>query len=232
MWPFHKKRPLPDRGIFRGFTDWHSHILPGVDDGVQTMQEALETLAVYEGIGVEAVWLTPHVMEDVPNTTTRLKERFEELKATYKGGIGLHLAAEYMLDNLFRKRLADGDLFPLGVRNDMLLVETSYFNPPVNLYDLLIQVKAKGFYPILAHPERYTYMGQKDYRCLKDMGVRFQLNLFSLTGLYGKEAQRKAEWLSKKGYYDLVGTDTHGKKMLRTYFDMIPYEAKQTEIWQ
>lgn len=214
MWSFKKKCSLADSGIFQGFTDWHSHILPGVDDGVQTMDEALEILAMYEKLGIKSVWLTPHVMEDIPNTTAQLKDRFEELQAAYKGAVRLHLAAEYMLDNLFRKRLDDNDLLPLGECGDRLLVETSYYNPPVNLYGLLEEIKAKGFHPVLAHPERYTYMEKDAYRNLKDMGVRFQLNLFSLTGLYGKEAQKNAEWLVQKGLYDLSGTDTHSKTAL------------------
>lgn len=210
MWPFNKKYSLADSGIFRGFTDWHSHILPGVDDGVQTMDEALEILALYGKLGVKAVWLTPHVMEDVPNTTAHLRERFEELKAAYKGAVRLHLAAEYMLDNLFRERLNDGDLLPLGEREDRLLVETSYYNPPANMYGLLERIKAKGFYPVLAHPERCMYMTDGDYMRLKGMGVLFQANLFSFTGVYGKEAKKKAGRLLYMGSYDMLGTDIHG----------------------
>lgn len=215
MWPFIKKHSLADSGIFAGFTDWHCHILPGVDDGVQTMEEALDILALYERLGVKAVWLTPHIIEEMPNTTARLKERFAELKATYSGTVGLHLAAEYMLDNLFIKRLEDYDLLPFGERSDQLLVETSCYNPPMGLHGTLERIRNKGFHPVLAHAERYGYMEDSDYGKLKREGVRFQINLPSLAGFYGREAQRKAKWLLAKGYTNLYGTDTHSPAMLR-----------------
>lgn len=209
MWIFNRRQTLADSGVLRGFTDWHSHILPGVDDGVPTMGEALATLARYESLGVRSVWLTPHVMEDMPNTTASLKERYSELDAAYQGSIRLSLAAEYMLDNLFRERLRGGDLLPLGEKADSLLVETSYFNPPIGLRDMLAGIRSAGLFPVLAHPERYAYMAEGDYGILKDDGVRFQLNLLSLAGAYGREARTRAEWMLKKGYYEVVGTDLH-----------------------
>ena len=216
MWPFNRKKhqTLVDSDIFRGFTDWHSHILPGVDDGLQTMEEALQILKRYEELGVKEVWLTPHIMEDIPNTTVHLYERFEELQAAYQGHVTLNLASENMLDNLFEGRLEKNDLLPIGEHKDHLLVETSYFNPPMGLYDTLQHIKAKGYYPILAHPERYTYMEKEDYRKLKTMGIKFQLNIPSLAGIYGKEAQKKAEWLTEQNMYDLHGTDLHRAEML------------------
>lgn len=209
MWPFKKKISLADSGIFKGFTDWHSHILPGVDDGVRTMDEALEILALYEILGVKTVWLTPHVMEDVPNTTGHLKERFAELQATYKGSVRLHLAAEYMLDNLFCERLNNSDLLPLGEKGVRLLVETSYYNPPTNMSGLLERIKTEGYYPVLAHPERYIYMSDEDYVKLKEMDILFQVNLFSFAEIYGREVNRKARRMLKRGLYDLAGTDIH-----------------------
>lgn len=210
--PFKKKCSFAESEIFRGFTDWHSHILPGVDDGVQTMDEALQILSLYEQLGIIEVWLTPHIMEDMPNRTENLKERFAELQATYKGAVHLHLAAEYMLDNLFRERLDNNDLLPLGEKGDKLLVETSYYNPPANLYGLLDRIKAKGYYPVLAHPERYTYMANEDYRRQKEMGVLFQANRPSFVGVYGKEVNTKARQILKNDYYNLSGTDIHSSK--------------------
>ena len=209
MWFFKKPTSLKDSGIFRGFTDWHCHLLPGVDDGVQTMEESLQILSLYEELGISEVWLTPHIMEDMPNRTEDLKERFAELDTAYQGNIMLHLAAENMLDNLFEERLAKNDLLPLGKDGRHLLVETSYFNPPMGLNNILLRIKSKGYVPILAHPERYVYMDEDDYRQLKAMNVLFQLNLPSLVGGYGTEIRKKAEWLLKNGLYDLTGSDTH-----------------------
>lgn len=209
MWPFRKKQTLEESGFFRGFTDWHCHILPGVDDGVQTMDEALQILAEYERLGVKEVWLTPHVMEDVPNTTQHLRERFAELQASYQGKVALNLASENMLDNLFEERLNKNDLLPIGKDGRHLLVETSYFNPPMGLQNILLRIKAKGYFPILAHPERYQYMAESDYQKLKSMNILFQLNQFSLFGLYGKEVQKRAKTLQKQGMYNYIGTDLH-----------------------
>lgn len=209
MWPFRKYIPLKDSGIFEGFTDWHSHILPGVDDGVRTVEEALEILRLYEELGVKAVWLTPHIMEDIPNTTAHLRERFTELQATYTGPITLHLAAENMLDNLFEERLEKNDLLPLGENGDHLLVETSYFTPPMGLSNILLRIKAKGYYPILAHPERYVYMERKDYQRLIELRVKFQLNLPSIAGMYGSRIKKKTMWLLSEKVIAYTGTDIH-----------------------
>lgn len=207
--PFQQKQTLTESGILRGMTDYHCHLLPGVDDGVQTFEESLEILRLYEQLGIREVWLTPHVMEDIPNTTAGLRSRFEQLCSRYAGNLRLHLAAEYMLDNLFKERLAHRDLLPLGEAGSHLLMETSYFNPPVDLYSMLEKIKSAGYHPVLAHPERYVYMGEKDYDRLKQARVKFQSNLPSLVGGYGNPVQKKVERLHAQNMIDLYGTDTH-----------------------
>lgn len=209
MWPFTKRQTLSEVSFFKNYTEHHCHLLPGVDDGVKNMDDALTLLAAYEKVGIKTIWLTPHIMEDMPNTTEHLRQRFEELKEAYHGSISLHLGAENMLDNLFEERLEKNDLLPLGKERNYLLVETSYFNPPMDMHQNLEAIKSSGYYPILAHPERYMYMGIEEYKKLKDMGILFQLNLPSLAGMYGKTVQKKAEKLLNLGYYNLSGTDTH-----------------------
>lgn len=97
------------------------------------------------------------------------------------------------------------DLLLLEEGKRFLLVETSYFNPPMDLLSVLQRIQKKGYYPLLAHPERYEYMQKEDYNTLKEEHISFQLNLPSLAGMYGKHVQKKAEDLLKAGMYDRMG---------------------------
>ena len=201
MWLFHKTTVLSRSGLLKGMVDCHSHLLPGVDDGVQSMEESLQILREMEQQGIRRVWLTPHIMEDIPNETLALQRKFWELLQQYRGAVELKLAAEYMLDNLFEERLEKEDLLLLEEGKRFLLVETSYFNPPMDLLSVLQRIQKKGYYPLLAHPERYEYMQKEDYNTLKEEHISFQLNLPSLAGMYGKHVQKKAEDLLKAGMY-------------------------------
>jgi len=209
-----------------GFTDYHSHILPGVDDGVKKMERSLQILDRYGELGIVEVWCTPHIMEDIPNTTAGLQARFAELCEAYDGPIKLHLAAEYMMDALFEERLDQGDLLPLGPDGNQLLVETSYFTPPIEMDTLLRRIKQKGFYPVLAHPERYVYMDKTRYKALKQSDIRFQLNLSSLAGAYGPDAKSKARWLLKQGHYNLAGSDLHSMRHIDYWSTRAPRTLK------
>ena len=214
------KRQLAD--VWVGATDNHSHILPGVDDGVSELETSLKILAAYEKLQIKEVWCTPHIMEDIPNTTEDLKARFAELKAAYQGPVQLNLAAEYMMDGLFLDRLEKDDLLTHGHEGNALLVETSYYTPPMDLYDILDSIKRKGYYPILAHPERYLYMKISDYAPLKKKGLRFQLNVASLSGAYGGDAVKKAHYLLKEGAYNYIGSDIHRFRQLQIWDYKVP----------
>ncbi len=196
-----------DSGLLQGFTDHHSHLLPGVDDGFQTAESSLEALDCMEKFGVAEIWLTPHIMEDVPNATAALKQHFQEFSAAYEGSIRLNQAAENMMDSLFVERWEARDLLMLSGNHP--LIETSYFRPPMEMKGLIGEMLNNGTTPILAHPERYKYMEQSDYEELKSLGLIFQLNLGSIAGSYSPTTKEKAEWLLEKGFYDLMGSDIH-----------------------
>lgn len=207
--------PSGERELLPGGIDFHCHILPGVDDGFQDPEKSLEQLRIYEESGMKEVWFTPHIMEDVPNETADLRRIFEDFKEKYLQDcllrnaepLRLHLAAENMLDALFECRLKSNDLLSLAEK--YLLVETSIFAPPMNFRGLLERIKNQGYTPILAHPERYLYMTKEDYESLKAQGIKFQRNLFSLNGQYGKRVQKRCRQLLKWQMYDYVGTDLH-----------------------
>lgn len=219
MWPFSSKYSLQQSDFLKGCTDRHSHILPGVDDGIQTIEDSIAILSMYEQMGVKKVWLTPHIMEDCPNTPEKLKTRFEELKSAYKGNIELALSAENMMDGLFIKRLEQGILMPYGDNNNELLIETSYVQPPMRMESILRDMQKAGITPVLAHPERYLYMDAEKYENIKEMGVKFQLNITSLIGAYGNQVKERAEYLLNEGYYNYSGSDAHSYHAIQRAFE-------------
>jgi tyrosine-protein phosphatase YwqE len=219
MWPFSSKYNLLQSGIFNGWTDRHSHILPGVDDGIQSVKDSLAILTMYEQMGVKKVWLTPHIMEDCPNTPEKLKVRFEELESAYQGKIELSLSAENMMDELFVKRLEQGILMPYGDNQNELLIETSYVQPPMGMEGILRDMRKAGYTPVLAHPERYLYMDAEKYENIKEMGVKFQLNVTSLIGAYVNQVKERAEYLLNEGYYNYSGSDAHSYHAIQRAFE-------------
>lgn len=231
MWPFTKKRTITQSNLLADGTDHHSHILPGVDDGIATMEEALQALEIYSATGIKELWLTPHIMEDYPNTPAALQERFTTLQSSYTGPITLHLAAEYMIDNQFHELLESGNILPIGNTGNHLLVETSYFTPPMQLNATLQQIKSKGYHPLLAHPERYMYMDNSQYRTHHESGVKMQLNILSLAGAYGRAVQKKAAWLLKNNMYTVAGSDLHCSDALEI-INATPLDKEQRGMLQ
>ena len=219
MWLLSNKVSVVDSGILEGFCDCHCHLLPSVDDGVQKVEESLYILDRWESLGMSEVWLTPHVMEDIPNRPDELSAHFERFTASYTGHIRLHLAAEHMMDGPFLERLEADDLLPVGKEGNRLLVETSYYIPPMNMDGIIDEVKRKGYEPVLAHPERYQYMDFRDYAHWKEKGVLLQLNVPSLVGAYGQEVQAKARKLLDRGMYDCCGTDTHSAEQMDCFLE-------------
>ncbi len=205
---FSKKDTIERSGIMNGLVDLHTHILPSVDDGSKSLEESLAILARYEELGVKRLILTPHVMEDLPkNRAPYLREQFELFKAEYQGNIEISLGAEYMIDAGLSRHLESDDLLTLW--DSHVLLETSYFDSAMNLRQTISDVMSRGYFVILAHPERYGYMDDEDYQELKEMRVLFQMNLLSITGAYGEGAIRASQMLLKNGSYDLLGSDIH-----------------------
>lgn len=188
-------------------TDIHSHLLPGVDDGVQTIEATIDILIRLKEAGVERLYFTPHIMMDYPsNNRHNLLRSFKQLKEEIPHEIEVKLAAEYMLDAGFTSHFEDK---LLSFSSNHVLVETSYMGPPPDLTGMLYEITIEGYIPVIAHPERYAYMSTGYYAHLKEKGYKFQMNLLSLTGFYGVRVMKNASYLLKRGMYDYIGSDIH-----------------------
>lgn len=199
--------------------DMHSHLLPGIDDGAADMATSLELIKGMAGLGYKKLITTPHIMWDMyQNTREIILEKQEALQKAVDGegiDITIHAAAEYFLDEHVDGLLKSNEPL-LTISDKMVLSEFSLAFPSHSLKDILFQMQMQGYQPVIAHPERYIYLerNKEFYDELKETGCLFQLNILALTNYYGKAANELAQYLLKKGYYDLVGTDLHGFRHL------------------
>ena len=192
----------------------HSHLIPGIDDGAKTVEDSLQMIQRLVDLGYQKIITTPHITgEYYPNTPEIIRAGLEKVKKALlekKMNVQIEAAAEYYLDDHFEKLLQDKTEL-LSFSNQHILVEFSMLSEPANAYDLLFQLKTKGYQPILAHPERYLYFAKKmeKFEEIKNLGVELQVNLLSLAGHYGKEQKQLGVKLLKSGMVDYLGTDLH-----------------------
>lgn len=201
-------------------TDMHSHLLPGIDDGSPDVEASVRLIKGMMELGYKKFITTPHVMQDIYRNTpqtihaayTLLQEELQANKMT----VDIRPAAEYMLDDNFDALLEKNEPL-LTLKDNLVLVEFSFVNAPINVQEKLFQMQIKGYQPVLAHPERYGYLlGNKAfYDTLKNAGCLFQLNVLSLSNYYGKSALDLANYLLSKDYIDILGTDLHHERHLQ-----------------
>jgi protein-tyrosine phosphatase len=219
MWLFGKKKETPFIDLGWLGTDMHSHLLPGIDDGAGNLQTSLDLIKGLQSLGYKKLITTPHVFWELyPNTPEKINESLAVLhEALKEEGIGIEVraAAEYYIDEHFEEMLRNKEPL-LTLSENKVLVEVSMAMAPLDLPQVLFELQMQNYQPVLAHPERYTYMaGKKEYYDeLKNAGCLFQLNLLSLTGYYGRAVQDLAEYLCKQGHYDFAGTDLHHERHL------------------
>jgi len=227
---FRKADPFP---YARVGVDMHSHILPGLDDGTETLEQALEIIADLKQKGYRKLIMTPHIMGDFfKNTPAAIFEKLNILKAAVKEKnwyIELECAAEYYLDEWFLEKIAaEQPLLTFG--DKYLLFETSYMNEPLHFKEAVFKLKSAGYKPVLAHPERYTYLYGRfsELEKMYQTGILFQLNLNSLAGYYSGAAKQVAEKLVDRKMVHFVGTDAHHTRHLQflTKTSGMPYFKK------
>lgn len=200
-------------------TDLHSHLIPGIDDGVKSWDEALSILTSLSQIGYKKIITTPHIIHDYyPNTPDIIREgvvKLNELVSEKGLDLTVEPGAEYFVDEHFIA-VIDSRQELLTFGDGHILIETPFMNKPVFIDDVIFKLKAKGLKPILAHPERYTYL-QQDHSLAKawsDSGLLMQINISSLSGYYSKEAQKLAKTLIEAGQVHFLASDIHNLKHL------------------
>ncbi len=205
--------------------DMHSHLIPGIDDGAKTLEDSITMILQLKKLGFEKIITTPHIMgEYYPNTPEIIRTGLHDLKnALVERNISIKLeaAAEYYLDDYFEK-LLDNKQELLTFSNNNLLVEFSTLSEPANAFDLIFQLKTRGYQPILAHPERYLYFDKsfENFEKIKSLGCDLQVNLLSLSGYYGKAQKKLGIKLIQSGMVDYLGTDLHRESQLKAFSNL------------
>jgi protein-tyrosine phosphatase len=219
MFSFFKKTGnlVPDLSFIS--VDMHSHLLPGLDDGLKTLDETIVFINELYKLGYRKLICTPHVIFDIyPNNPETILSKLDLVRSELKKtniDITVEAAAEYMVDLEMEKYVLSGQpLLTFG--NNLILIEMSYIGASPNIEQVIFQLRLKGLQPVLAHPERYIYYHHnfENYHRFIDLGCLLQLNLLSLLGYYGKPVKMIAEKLLKDKIIDLLGTDMHHEKHL------------------
>ncbi|MBP6517028.1 MAG: histidinol phosphatase [Chitinophagales bacterium] len=198
-------------------TDMHSHLIPGIDDGVKTLEESIAIIEQLAALGYKKIITSPHVMLDgyvnTPEIILKGRDDIRNELSKRNIDIAFDATAEYYLDEGIFQKIKNKELITFGDKH--VLVELSYYTKPMNMTKLFFELRSAGYKVILAHPERYPFFYQsslEDYKELRDSGILFQVNLGSLIGLYGKNAQSYAEKLIDNNMIEFAGTDIHNMR--------------------
>jgi tyrosine-protein phosphatase YwqE len=197
--------------------DFHSHLLPAVDDGMADLEESKTTIAALQSLGFAGAVLTPHVYKDVfDNNAASLRRSFNDFTAALAAdhlAFPLYLAAEYFADEHFLQLLSQDDVLALDVGGERwVLIEFPYLQETPFVGPCLSALRARGYRPVIAHVERYRFVAQAPAIWLQrfaDAGAVLQGDIGSLVGQFGPPIQKFALWLLERGNISIWGTDVH-----------------------
>ncbi|MFK7757508.1 MAG: tyrosine-protein phosphatase [Flavobacteriales bacterium] len=210
---FRKRKKQKSADLSSLQVDMHSHFLPGVDDGAESTNDSLDLMRRLEQLGYRHYITTPHIMSDVyPNVKQDLLKRAEILRETLLRSdikATLEVSAEYFLDQHFMELIRQNELMPFG--DNYILFEMSFIDKSPLLQDAIFELQSAGYTPILAHPERYSYLHSTPeiYKELVDQGVHLQVNINSFTEHYSTSVMKMAERLVDRKLITFLGTDCH-----------------------
>ena len=217
-----KSKPSLKELIPEGFVDIHSHILPGIDDGAKNIKESLQLISKMKHLGFSKIIATPHTYSGLYNNSkSSITKSYNYLMNVLKSNIEISYSTEYMIEFNLIEKSEKKSLLTLD--NKHILLEFGFYNTPNNYHEILFSIIKNGYIPIIAHPERYLYV-EKNFKLfykLRDIGCKFQINLISCTGYYGKNVTKLANKLIDNNLIDFVGSDIHNIRHIRQFEEKI-----------
>ncbi len=194
--------------------DFHSHLLPAVDDGIQTMEEAIQMLKKAQQAGFNKILLTPHYMRDyyeIPKE--EIKKKIQQLQQKCQEeqiSVELFQANEIYLTSHMIELWQENKIATMN-QSRYILFELPMNEEPPDLLEIVYQLKNNNLIPIIAHPERYLYFQENPNKLIQwiEQGVLFQANYGSLIGQYGKHAQKTIKLFLTHNFIHFLGTDVH-----------------------
>ena len=204
--------------------DFHSHIVYGVDDGSQSLDSSIKIIREAKIAGFDKIILTPHYMEDyyivdkkdITKRINIIKQECREENIEIELYQGNEIYISNHIDEFIKQNLA------CSINDSRyVLFETSLNIEPSNLIEVIYKIKEMGKVPVLAHPERYAFIQENPNKLLElfDMGVLFQANYGSITGLYGRNAEKTVKLLLKNNFIHFLGSDVHREGNVYPYIN-------------
>ncbi len=195
--------------------DIHSHILFGIDDGCSSVDEAIKTIMLMSKTGFDKIVLTPHYIKgsNYSKNNSEKKKIFEELRRKVleeEIDVELFLGNEIFINGEIDDLIMSHEIYSIN-NSRYLLIEFPLNNQINNVEDYLYELRIKGYIPIIAHPERYSYFQEnpKEAKKLYESGVLFQCNYGSIVGQYGKNATKLFVYLLENNMVTFMSSDVH-----------------------
>jgi protein-tyrosine phosphatase len=194
--------------------DLHSHILPGIDDGPETLASSLEIARAAVADGIRVVAATPHVRDDYPTSADRMERAVSELRDALRENmipLDIRTGGEIAIDWLDRLPPEELRRFGLGGNPNYILIEFPYYGFPLNLVGVAFDLASRGITPVIAHPERNAdvQMSPEKLRPIVRSGALIQVTAASLDGRIGPTSQKAAQQLIELELAHLLASDAH-----------------------
>ena len=190
--------------------DFHSHILPNIDDGARNMEQTAQILKEAQEAGFSKIISTSHYIEEYYESDENGRKELLQKAQEKTNNIEIYLGNEIFISSEMIQLLKDKKASTIN-NSKYVLFELPMNSKPMNTKEIIYRLIENDYIPVIAHPERYTYV-QNDPEYVKelfDMGALFQSNYGSIIGMYGTKAKKTVKKLLKENLIQFLGSDVH-----------------------